>query len=89
MPKFRLRWSKRAEQAYKRLPDQLKSEIITALKEIQQEGLDEVAEPLDRELKDRYKYKFDGWRIILMSKDDVVTVLDIRRRNPNTYLNVP
>lgn len=89
MPRFRLKWTARAERVYKRLPDRFKQEVVNALKEIQEVGLEEVAEPLDRELKDRYKYKFDGWRIILKASDDIVTVLDIRPRNRNTYLNVP
>jgi mRNA-degrading endonuclease RelE of RelBE toxin-antitoxin system len=89
MPRYRLKWSSQAERAYKRLPDRLKQEVIDALKEIQEVGLEGAAEQLDRELKDRYKYKFDGWRIIMKVNDNIVTVLDIRPRNRNTYLNVP
>ena len=89
MPKYPLKWTPRAERAYSRLSDRLKQEVINALKDIETEGLEAVAEPLYQELHGRYKYKFDGFRILLISSADVVTILDIRRRDRNTYLNVP
>ena len=89
MPKFRLRWSRRSRRIYSQLPDKLKQEVINALKELEMEGVEVVANPLYRELQDRYKYKFNGFRLILKSSDDVIDLLEIRFRDHNTYLNVP
>ena len=89
MPKFRLRWSRHSRRIYSQLPDKLKQEVINALKELEMEGVEVVADPLYRELQDRYKYKFNGFRLILKSSDDVIDLLDIRFRDHNTYLNVP
>ncbi|MCB0081700.1 MAG: hypothetical protein KDE47_12255 [Caldilineaceae bacterium] len=89
MPKYRLKWTPRAERAYSQLSDKLKQEVIDSLHDLQAEGVEDVAEPLFRELQGRYKYKFNGFRIILSQSADVITVLDIRRRDRNTYLNVP
>jgi len=71
------------------LPDKLKQEVINALKELEMEGVEVVADPLYRELQGRYKYKFNGFRLILKSSDDVIDLLEIRFRDHNTYLNVP
>jgi mRNA-degrading endonuclease RelE of RelBE toxin-antitoxin system len=46
---------------------------------------------LQRELERRYRLKIDGWRVFykIDDRDKVVTVLEVRPRNRNTYLNVP
>ncbi|MCE7989527.1 MAG: type II toxin-antitoxin system RelE/ParE family toxin [Caldilinea sp. CFX5] len=38
-----------------------------------------------------YRLKIDGWRVFYKINDEgkVVTVLEVRPRNRNTYLNVP
>jgi mRNA-degrading endonuclease RelE of RelBE toxin-antitoxin system len=43
------------------------------------------------QLTGRYRIRIDGWRILYLIRDadQVVTVLDVRRRTRNTYLNVP
>ena len=72
------------------MPDRLRAEIVQAM-------LDLRAEPrplnsdLQRELQGRYRLKINGWRVFykIDGQDKVVTVLEIRPRNRNTYLNVP
>ncbi len=46
---------------------------------------------LERELSERYRLKVNGWRILYVvnEEDKIVTVLSVRKRNRNTYLNVP
>lgn len=88
MPLYQLKIAEKAKRRYQAFSNNLKRQVIEALEDIKNEGLEVVAEALERELAGRWKYKFDGWRIILMQTDDTIIVLDIRRRDSNTYKNV-
>lgn len=58
-------------------------------------GLQDEPRPTDSQLEDelihRFRLKVNGWRVIYKIDEDdkVVTVLAVRKRNRNTYLNVP
>ncbi|MBV7336962.1 hypothetical protein KFU94_53795 [Chloroflexi bacterium TSY] len=88
MPLYQLRIKEKAKRRYQAFSNNLKGQVIEALEDIENEGLEVVAEELERELKGRWKYKFDSWRIILMQTDDAIIVLDIRRRDSDTYKNM-
>lgn len=72
------------------LPNRLRSEMVEAMLELRDDPRPANSE-LQRELQDRYRLKIDGWRVFykIDDEDQVVTVLEIRPRNRNTYLNVP
>ena len=84
-----IEWTVQARRAYRLLSDRIKHEIIRTLKDILADGLVPTAEELERELQDRYRFKVDGDRVIMMVRDDTLIVIDIRRRNRLTYLNIP
>jgi len=72
------------------LPDRLRTEMVQAMLDLRDDPRPFNSE-LQRELQDRYRLKIDDWRIFykIDDKDRVVTVLEIRPKNRNTYLNVP
>lgn len=86
---YRLKWEPATQRNYARLPDRLKREVIDELKTMRLDSPPAYAEALERELEGLSKIKINGHRIIFCVRDDLITILDIRRRNRNTYLNVP
>ena len=88
MPKYQLDVEEQAKRAYRNLSDKLKTQVIEAYEDIVNEGLEGIAEPLYRNLQGRWKYKINGWRIILMQTPDRIIVLDIKKRDSDTYSNV-
>lgn len=72
------------------LPDRLRQEMVQAMLDLCDDPRP-VNSELQRELQDRYRLKIDGWRLFykINDQDQVVTVLEVRPRNRNTYLNVP
>lgn len=84
-----IEWTAQARRAYRLLSDRLNREIISALQDILADGLAPTAEELERELQNRYRFKVDGYRVIMMVRDDKLIIIDIRRRNRLTYLNIP
>ena len=88
---YRLKVQRLAQRQIKAvLPEHLRQEIVNAIKALP----DELFLPESRladNLSDRYRLKVDGWRILYKvdEQDRVVTVLTVRKRDRNTYLNVP
>ena len=72
------------------LPDRLRTEMVQAMLDLRDDPRPPNSE-LQRELHDRYRLKIDGWRVFykIDDTDQVVTILEVRPRNRNTYLNVP
>ena len=72
------------------LPDSLRREIVRAILDLRDDPRAPNSE-LQRELQGRYRLKIEGWRVFFKvdDQDRVVTVLEVRPRNRNTYLNVP
>jgi mRNA-degrading endonuclease RelE of RelBE toxin-antitoxin system len=71
-------------------PERLRAEIVQAMLDLRDEPRPPNSE-LQRELERRYRLKIDGWRVFykIDDRDKVVTVLEVRPRNRNTYLNAP
>jgi mRNA interferase RelE/StbE len=91
MSQYRLDIRDKAKQQLKLvLPQRLRAEMVQAILDLPDEPRPPNSE-LQRELQGRYRLKIDGWRVFYKLDDDdkVVTVLEIRPRNRNTYLNVP
>lgn len=91
MNRYRLDIRDKAKQQVKLvLPDHLRAEIVQAMLDLRDEPRPPNSE-LQRELQGRYRLKINGWRVFykIDDVDKVVTVLEVRARNRNTYLNVP
>lgn len=82
MNQYRLELTDRAKQQIKLgLPEHLRAEIVQSVLGLRDDPKPANSE-LQRELRGRYRLKID-------EKGKVVTVLEVRPRNRNTYLNVP
>ena len=91
MDRYRIDIRDKAKQQIKYvLPDRLRTEIVQAILDLCDEPRPPNSE-LQRELQRRYRLKINGWRVFykIDEQDKVVTVLEVRPRNRNTYLNVP
>lgn len=86
---YKVELSAHAKRSFGSLNDTLKRDIIDEIKAMQSAGIPDYAERLDRELDTRWKIRLNGWRIILRPDNGKILILDIRRRNSRTYLNVP
>lgn len=71
-------------------PDYLREEIVDILFGLRDDPYPEGSELQDN-LRHRRRIRVDGWRVIykVNEADAKVTILAIRPRNRNTYLNVP
>ncbi|MBV7327026.1 type II toxin-antitoxin system RelE/ParE family toxin [Chloroflexi bacterium TSY] len=88
---YQLDFSGLAKRQLKRVePEYIRKEMANAVLDLQDEPYPPNSE-LDRELNDRYRLKIGGWRIIykVNEQDKIVKVLTVRRRDSQTYLNVP
>ncbi|MEZ4865263.1 MAG: type II toxin-antitoxin system RelE/ParE family toxin [Caldilineaceae bacterium] len=88
---YRLKLSELAWRQLKAIPsDYLRSEILDEMEALLDEPYP-VGSQLEDELTHRLRLKINGWRIIYKvdEADQLITVLTIRKRNRNTYLNVP
>lgn len=72
------------------MPDYIREEVIDVVLAPQDDPYPEGSELQDN-LSHRRRIRVGGWRIIYQVKeaDAKVTILAIRSRNRNTYLNVP
>lgn len=86
---YRLKYDPTVRKKIRELPPRIRQEVAEVLLDLCEDAYPFYAEPLFRELEGRFKVKIDGYRIIYAVQDDLITILDIRRRNRNTYLNVP
>jgi len=88
---YRLEVTVRAKQQIKLvLPEHLRTEIAQSILDLREEPRP-INSELQRELHRRYRLKIDGWRVFYKIDEPgkLVTVLEVRRRNRNTYLNIP
>lgn len=91
MDQYRLDISDKAKQQLKLvLPDRLRAEMVQAILDLRDDPRPPNSE-LQRELQGRYRLKIEGWRVFykIDDNDHVVTILEVRPRHRNTYLNVP
>lgn len=91
MSRYRLNVRDKAKEQIKFVwPERLRTEIVQAMLDLRDEPRPPNSE-LQREPQRCYRLKIDGWRVFykIDDKDKVVTVLEVRPRNRNTYLNVP
>lgn len=88
---YRLKVSDLAQRQIKAIPsDYMRNEIIDEIGGL----LDDPYPPgsqLEDDLLHRYRLKLVGWRITykIDEQDQVITILTVRKRSRNTYLNVP
>lgn len=91
MSRYRLDVRDKAKEQIKLVwPERLRAEIVQAMLDLRDEPRPPNSE-LQQELQRRHRLKIDGWRVFykIDDQDKVVTVLEVRPRNRNTYLNVP
>lgn len=72
---FELRISKRAEKQIRKLKKEYQVEVIDALTDIKEDPL--LGKPLDRDLNNRFSYRFGSYRIIykIDQRDKIVEIL--------------
>lgn len=90
MNQYRLDVRDKTKQQLKLVfPDRLRAEIVQTILDLR-DNLRPANSELQRELQGRFRLKIE-WRIFykIDEQDMVVTVLEVRPRNRNTYLNVP
>lgn len=88
---YKLNISGLAKRQLKRVePERIRNEMAHAILDLQDDPYPPSSD-LDRELDDRHRLKVDGWRVIykINEQDKIVTILTVRRRDNQTYLNVP
>lgn len=91
MDQYRLDIREKAKRQLKTVrPDSLRSEIVYAIVDLRHNPNPPNSE-LQHELQDRHRLKINGWRVFykIDESDKVVTILEVRSRYRNTYLNVP
>lgn len=91
MKLYRLKVQRLARRQIKAvLPEDLRQEIVDAIKALPDDPYLPNSR-LEDNLSDRYRLQINGWRILykIDEQDKVVTVLTVRKRTRNTYLNVP
>ena len=73
------------------MPHRLRAEASQILLDLREDPYPPDSEPLGRELRGRRRVRLNGWRIIytVNETDHTVIVWDIRKRSPDTYLNLP
>ena len=87
---YRLRWKKGIREQLRMLPGRIREEITKTILGLR----DEPYPPDAEELRDQYrgilKIKLDGWRVLyeVNENDKTVTVIAVKRRDVNTYLNL-
>jgi mRNA interferase RelE/StbE len=88
---YRLKITGRAQRTLRQMPEHLASEAVDEILALADDPRPPHALAMSDQLTGRYRIRIDGWRILYLIRDadQVVTVLDVRRRTRNTYLNVP
>lgn len=88
---YRLKISDLAQRQIKAITsDYVRSEIIDEIDALRDDPYP-LGSHLEDDLLHRQRLKINGWRIIYKvdEEDRLITILTIRKRNRNTYLNVP
>ena len=91
MNQYRLDITDKVKQQLKVvLPDHLRADIVQSMLDLRDEPRPANSE-LQRELQGCYRLRIDGWRVFYKIDDvaKVVTILEVRPRNRDTYLNIP
>ena len=91
MKRYRLRLFAAAEDSLHIMPPGVARQADEIIKDLAEDPYPPDSASLGRELTNRYRIAVDGWRIIYLvnDRDRIVSVLDIRRRDQDTYPNVP
>ena len=91
MNRFRLEVQTAAQRSLRTLPNRLRAEASQILLDLREEPYPPDSKPLGRELRSRRRIRLNGWRIIYTvdESEQRVIVWVIRRRGPDTYLNLP
>lgn len=91
MRPFRLEISQSVQRRLRQLPQRVAKEIAEAIVDLATDPYPPDATELGRELRNRYRIRVDGWRIIyaVHPHDRIVKVFALRPRDANTYLNLP
>ena len=87
---YRLRFFASARRYIRALPDNLRRDVSAAILDLQEDPRPPAHKSLTRELQGRYRIAVNGLRIIYMVNDDdkVVTIVAVRPRGAETYLNL-
>ena len=88
---YRLKISDLAQRQIKAIPSNyVRSEIIDEIAALRDDPYPPGSQ-LEEDLLHRHRLKLNGWRIIYKvdEEDRLITILTVRKRNRNTYLNVP
>jgi mRNA interferase RelE/StbE len=88
---YRLKISDLAQRQIKAiLSDYVRNEIIDEIAALRDDPYP-PGNQLEDDLLHRHRIKINGWRLIykIDDEDRMITILTVRKRNRNTYLNVP
>jgi addiction module RelE/StbE family toxin len=87
---YRLRWKKGIREQLRTLPGRIQEETTQAILNLRDEPYPPDAEELRDHYRGIWKIKIDGWRILYQvdEKALTVTVIAVKRRDPNTYVSL-
>jgi mRNA interferase RelE/StbE len=87
---YQLRWKSHIKNELRALPGRIRSETTQAILNLRYEPHPPDAEELRDQYRGIWKIKIDGWRIFYRvdEVEKVVTVIAVKRRNPNTYTSI-
>ena len=86
--RYRLKITQTAHRAIRQAPAGLSREAMEIVTDLRADPRPDYSKPLQRELEGLRTIRVDGWRIVYQVKEETVTVLAFKRRNPDTYLNM-
>lgn len=91
MRRYRIEFQTAAQRQLRDLSERLRAEAAEIILDLRDEPHPPSSKPLGRELQGRCSIAFDGWRIIytVYEQDGKIIIWKIRKRDANTYLNVP
>ena len=87
---WRIRISAGVRRSIAKLPIRIRDEVIDVLRDLRDDPRPAYSKPLGRELQGLRTIRIDGWRLVysVNDADQIVLVVAIRQRGPNTYLNL-
>ncbi|MEZ4556888.1 MAG: type II toxin-antitoxin system RelE/ParE family toxin [Caldilineaceae bacterium] len=87
---WRIRISAGVRRSIAKLPTRIRDEVIDVLRDLRDDPRPAYSKPLGRELQGLRTIRIDGWRLVysVNDADQIVLVVAIRQRGPNTYLNL-
>lgn len=88
---YRLKIGDLARRQIKAIPsDYIRNEILDEIEALRYDPYPPESQ-LEDDLLHRQRLKVNGWRILykVNEQDQLITILAVRKRNRNTYFNVP